>query len=724
MTTVIAGASTDGAQNRGPLAGLDVCEAAGLRVRPGGIRPRVGEPVWSFTDVEGLPVILRPSERRLDFSAIRDQRWRVVAEEFIFARLAPRHEAVRELANAFRYPLEIKTCQGRLKNLIEWFNWLTERGITSLGEVTQLHCQAYYLHRSDVRDRKGRILRPASQETRLAAVQAMQETSFYNDLFSTDRFDDGFVPWRGRSPFEVAGCKHRRANVTQPMRQEALQPWLGAALYIVETLGPHVLDLVGEARQEEAPALWASSETWESRLSTAIRTHIAEGVPLATLEVAETARRGREGWSDDDPLLNVSLNALAQKAGIAAFRHRWIPALRPQLEQAVSAVGVRPRWGRDAPMVARADGEGEVPWTEGVAGQLDLKFLVERVRTACIVVTALLTGMRASEMMEMPVDACVPPKDLGAGRMRYRLRTKLIKGQGIGGVWDEWVTVRQAHSAVQLAVGLRNPEDSSPCLFGRFSLTGRCASLRNWINSSEGRRLGLAPVPDDPITLQITRRTLAMELAHRPGGLLAAKIHLKHVSVVTTEGYAARPGGAQAGFLTDVAAEEQVRNENLTLAAFRDSQKGIMPTGAGARDLIEFFASVDAKLKEMEASAPGVKPGDQEVINLLSKRAKTLHLGIANYCWFIDPSKALCLALAGKQGADKPLVGMCDSARCPQATHHLSHRPVWAASAENKKVFIGNIGRGQPTEKARLQADLERDLRVLAEIDTATGRAA
>ncbi|ANP48574.1 hypothetical protein J2Z21_009817 [Streptomyces griseochromogenes] len=721
MTTVTTKAPAGSGPVRSPLFGLDVCEEAGLRVKPGGMRPRVGEPVWSFTGVEGLPVSLKPSERRLDFSRIRDPRWRVVAEEFIFARLAPGHEAVRELPQAFRYPIAIRTCLARLQNLAEWFNWLTEHGVTSLGEVTQLHCQAYYLHRSDVRDRKGRILRPAAPETRLAAVQAMQEPAFYGELFSTDRFADGFVPWPGRSPFEVAGCKPREANVTQPMRQDALQPWLAAALYVVETLGPHVLELVEAVRQEEAPTLWTSSERWQARLSTAIRAHIAEGVPLEALEDMEVTRRLLDGWSQDDPLLNVSLNALARKAGKKTFPHRWIPTLRPLMEQAVAAVGVRPRWGRDARAVSRADGGGEVPWTEGVEGILDLKFLVDRVRTACIVVVALLTGMRASELMEMPVDACAPPKDLGSGRMRYRLKTKLIKGQGPGGVWEEWVTVRQAYSAVQLAVGLRDPQDTSSRAFGRFTFNGRCASLRTWVNGPEGQRLGLAPIPNDPISLQITRRTLAMELAHRPGGLLAAKIHLKHVSVVTTEGYAARPGGAQAEFLSDVAAEEQVRNKDLTLEAFRDSQKGILPTGSGARDLIEFFASVDEKLKEMEASAPGVKPGDQEVINLLSRRAKTLHLGIANYCWFIDPSKALCLILAGTPGADKPLAGMCDSVRCPQATHHQSHRPVWAASAENKKVFMGGIGRGQPTEKSRLQADLNRDLRVLAEIDAANG---
>ncbi|MCX5008640.1 hypothetical protein OHB05_39555 [Streptomyces sp. NBC_00638] len=67
---------------------------------------------------------------------------------------------------------------------------------------------------------------------------------------------------------------------------------------------------------------------------------------------------------------------------------------------------------------------------------------------------------------------------------------------------------------------------------------------------------------------------------------------------------------------------------------------------------------------------------------------------------------------------------MCDSARCPQATHHGGHRPVWAASAESKKVFIATIGRAQRTEKARLGTELARDERVLAEIDALSGTGA
>jgi len=61
---------------------------------------------------------------------------------------------------------------------------------------------------------------------------------------------------------------------------------------------------------------------------------------------------------------------------------------------------------------------------------------------------------------------------------------------------------------------------------------------------------------------------------------------------------------------------------------------------------------------------------------------------------------------------------MCDSARCPQATHHPCHRPVWAGQATAIDVFIESprVAKG---EKARLVHERDRALRVVAEIDAA-----
>ncbi|MER5361572.1 hypothetical protein [Streptomyces sp. NPDC002785] len=172
--------------------------------------------------------------------------------------------------------------------------------------------------------------------------------------------------------------------------------------------------------------------------------------------------------------------------------------------------------------------------------------------------------------------------------------------------------------------------------------------------------------------------------------------------------------------MAEVNGHEQQRNLELVLAEFRNYQQGILPTGPGARSLTEFFASIDEKLDPAAAPAPRTQRSDRDVLNLLTKRAAVLHLGPANYCWFADPSRALCLKLAGTPAAaDRPLVGMCDSARCPQATHHPRHRPVWAEHADKTKIFIGQLGTARKTERTRLQADFDRARRARAAVTVA-----
>ena len=220
------------------------------------------------------------------------------------------------------------------------------------------------------------------------------------------------------------------------------------------------------------------------------------------------------------------------------------------------------------------------------------------------------------------------------------------------------------------------------------------------------------------------RRTVALEMAYRPGGVLAAKLHLKHIAAATTEGYAARPGGAQAELLAEVNKLEADHKLKLVLAEFRNYQQGILPAGPGARSLTEFFATIDTDPNTKATAAPKIQRNDRDILNLLSKRATALHLGPANYCWFTDPSRALCLKLGGTPTADRPMIGMCDSARCPQATHHQHHRPIWAEHAERTRTFLGQLGKTRTTERARLQTDYDRTVRVIISIDTAAGSSA
>src|SRR6266498_3146052 len=110
---------------------------------------------WDLAEVIGLPVQLRLSARRLDFTAIKEPRWQLVAKELMLALLAPRHPAVATLPRAYRTPLHLSTCHLRLGELTRWLNWLTGRGVTDLSQVSDAHCGAYLDHRRHARDDSG-----------------------------------------------------------------------------------------------------------------------------------------------------------------------------------------------------------------------------------------------------------------------------------------------------------------------------------------------------------------------------------------------------------------------------------------------------------------------------------------------------------------------------------------------------------------------------------------
>jgi integrase len=282
----------------------------------------------------------------------------------------------------------------------------------------------------------------------------------------------------------------------------------------------------------------------------------------------------------DDPLLPVSVDALAREAGYRqSLMTEWLPRLRPALEDALRKVGTEEPWARGAAMVDRADGNGTVPWTVPLSAK-HARDLHDYLRTAAILVTAAVSGMRKSELCELTAGCCLPPQEVLPGLARYRIAGKVIKGAPPGGAADEWVVTREVYDAVAVAAQLAGtgPEAGTP-LFGRFTFSLLFRTFRNWVNGPAGQRLGLAPIPDGQVNLRMLRRTLAVELAYGPGGLLAAKIHLKHVSVATTEGYAARPGGSQARFLAEVGKEQQQRNLAVIQAEYDNYSKGIMPAG-------------------------------------------------------------------------------------------------------------------------------------------------
>jgi hypothetical protein len=669
----------------GPSAvfvGADVCREAGLPLPDGCRRSLFEDDVWDFNEVIGLPVQLPICHRHLDFTSIRDLRWRLVAKELLLAMLAPRHPAVAPLPRAHRTALHLRSCVGRLDELTRFFQWLDKRSVASLETLDTHLCEAYLAHRRYVLDEHGAIVGEQSPGTRRAAAQAIVDLVNYRDLFTADRVAATLRPWGGATASAIAEMPSGRTeNKTQPVEDAVLQPMLAAALYLVDTLGPHAVQLVHAIRE---------ADQYSARRLRGLRKVGAK----SKVPAHEIGRVLGEYTDTCTPL--------------------------PMLEHwyALVEVGVDKPFGQDASHIPRADGQSVLPWTLSLH-RLEAVALVGIVRTAAIITTAAISGMRASELMELRIGCRRPPEEPVPSLVHYRIASKVVKGQPLGGTDDEWVVIGPVHRAIGLLEQLHEDPADGALLLGRFAFNIRYQWFKNWVSSDAGQRLGLAPIPDGPVKLRMLRRTLSLEMAYRPGGLLASKIHLKHIAVATTEGYASRPGGAQAELLSEVNKHESERNLQLVLEEFRNYQQGILPAGPGARSLTEFFASIDKKLDPAAASAPKIQRNDRDVLNLLTKRAKVLHLGPANYCWFTDPSRALCLKLAGTPTADRPLVGMCDSARCPQATHHPCHRPVWAEHAARTETFIGQLGTTRKTERTRLRADHDRALRMVAEIDAA-----
>ncbi|MDF6066763.1 site-specific integrase [Streptomyces sp. JH010] len=710
-----------------PFVGAQLCPLFGFALPPGRTGPYFDQDRWPFDAVIGLPAYLRPNQRALDFTPITHPEWRLTAKEYIAALMAPRHDAVRDLAHAERTVQTLTTCHGKLSELIRWFRWLTEQGITDLEQVTNYHCTAYVEFRGERLGNDGEVVAD-SASTRAVAMGAVIGLAQYRQLFSGQRFRDELRPFDGASAAAGSGrtAEVAGANKVQPLASEVQQPLLAAVLYMIQTLAPHILMEAESKRQRQAAdrSITATKHPSREAFQRNLERRVETGEPLELMSpLAEQGAQVRRLREESDPLGAVSLSALARECGTRQFRGDWLPLLRPDLERALALVGACAPYGRHPAEVERADGKGHVAWTEPLFS-MDLKFLVGYLATACGLAVAALAGMRHCELGELVVGCRQPPQEITPGLFRYRLTGKLIKGQPLGGVRDEWVVTREIYEAIEVAEQLLGP-DATPgtSLFHPVFCDTTYQNFRTWVNGPAGQRLGLAPIPEGAVTPRALRRTLAVEIAYRPGGLLAAKLHLKHLSVVTTEGYAARPGGAQAKFLAEINELEEERNIGILSDVYRDYQRGIMPSGPGARDLISLFASVDGRLSELSERAPHVIDNGDEVVAMLAARARTLHLGAANYCWFIDPAKALCLRLAGTPDADRPLAGMCDSARCPQATHHPCHRSVWAESRETAKVFIGSLSRRQKSERARLEVTVARAERVLAEIDQATAGA-
>ncbi|MBT2403671.1 MULTISPECIES: tyrosine-type recombinase/integrase [unclassified Streptomyces] len=697
-----------------PFTDLDILQAAGYRTRPGTRRPRFDQDTWDLTCVAEAPVSWPRSQQIVDFTQISNPIWRAVARTYLMGRLLPTHPAVCVLPQAYRTPLALQTLRHEVVRLTAWFNHLTDAGLTELKQIRQRHCDTYL---SAVSVGRTDPSKPVTPGTVAGFVLTAQALASYAPLLQ-DSYPTGFRPWGDRTASQVAGYQRPDINQTPAVPDDILRPLLAGASYLVHTIGPHLVKETARAREitDHRGGIRSSLRVEHHPLVIAeIERRIAAGIPAPRAAPAGISRRLTSGWDADDPLLTLAYTSFTKDFLSLSSTKRDLDRLRPHMEAWVAACGIENSWCRNASVVPRANDETPAPWALPM-NHFALDSTIFAVTSAAYYLTAALSGMRASELAEL-THGCRRCEDRTYGS-RHWLDSRRIKGEKFGGVPDSWVVIEDVHHAVAIAEALSNTDPGNLIFPGANNSSNRYTALRDWINGPFGQHLGLTKIPDGPVHPRALRRTLALAIAQRPHGLLAAKWHLKHVSVATTEGYTARPGGHQAAFLAEVQTAEEVEHTRLTVSAYHDYQEGTLPSGRGARGLIAAFQNVDRSLVGHDPG-PATVADDRRVEKLLKTKAKTLHIGVANYCWFTDPAKALCLTMAGTPNATEPLMGMCDSAHCPQATHHPQHRQAWADHAENTRaVFLGNPRLSAP-ERQRAQQTYERSMRIVESIDTA-----
>jgi hypothetical protein len=327
--------------------------------------------------------------------------------------------------------------------------------------------------------------------------------------------------------------------------------------------GPHAAELHRHIRDADlcsalkAEGLRYSSPTAITDIKAALAEYVATGTALPMAEDRDVARRLAAGWASDDPVLQVATGTLARRIGYFRVQPEWLSLLRGPLQDAAAKVGIEKPFGREAAEVATAGGSDSPAWTPALH-RSGAVAIVGVVRTAAIIVLA----MRASELMALRVGCRCPVEEPIPGLRRFRIASKLVKGQPLGGTDDEWIVVEPAYRAVELIEQLHDDPRGGELLLGRFAFRIRYMWFRAWVNSPAGSRIGLAPIPAGQVNLRKLRRTLSLEMAYRPGGVLATKIHLKHIAVAATEGYSSRPGGAQAELLTEVNRHEATETWN------------------------------------------------------------------------------------------------------------------------------------------------------------------
>ena len=687
---------------------------------------RFGEDVWDCSAVPDRPAWLPAHSCVVRFELITQARWRLAIKELICARLYPTHPAVvAAIPSRRRRPAPLGEAYVRVLLYKRWLDWLAAHGIASLGDVRQEHCDRYYITRA-------REIAPSALGPMV--ILPLRELADYGPVL-TDRYPESFRPWGHRRLCHITGLPTRRPNATPVIPQQVLDPLLAGALFYVETASGDILTAREEHRRLSAPDARDSGKPASpaenlERLAQTLDEYRRERRPLPLVRDLPPETVG-------DPLARVNLRVLARQARIGRLSRPTLSTeQRKLLLGALGDLDTAPGglrtpisevtpFGCDGPLA---------PWRDPIA-PWELRPLAARLAAACFCTIAALSGMRYSEIVEIR-PASIELLDDGLGVIRWRLRSKLVKGQRHGGRPESWHVIRPVVDAIKILERMHPNGPHDPLLTHdlcrtnprppgkptqRLNFGGLLRDLIAWQNNS-GARAGLPPIPDIdgrrwPLAPRQFRRTLAREIAFRPHGTIASKIQLKHVHAHVTEGYWGPAGESAQRFIDELDREQRAASEQRVRQRFAEWQRGLPIAGGAQHRLTQEFTVI---ARELDSFTGTVDEREQRLRKLLRKRAHALHFGVLNDCHFTDPSQARCLKNAA--GArDAPLIAACQPARCANASIHHDHLPGWRGVIAHADELLNDpvLARKVPRlERERIAQQRDEHAAVIAPLQT------
>lgn len=516
-----------------------------------------------------------------------------------------------------------------------------------LGYLKNLHGQAGA--------RRGRPLRKETKAARLFAVERVHAYAEYLD--PVDRISR--PTWLEVSHPPFAGTSYGTGTATVEIPEDVLFPLIFWAKTFIHDLAPDI-QCARERRRDLAACSPPKSKSYGAG--------------------AQAARAFLGEWTTSHGCLP---GFRVRSSGTVSLAVDYLVRIAsPECHPATLADIARKEFSHvptvdSAPMDTAIDGRvAGTRWTEAI-DFYDVEKLVNDLRTACLVVMLLGTGLRGQEALTLqsPNGCLVEEIDLPDGRRRYRVHGRLYKGvrgsedsQNLEGVPEFWETnefgAQAARLAVELASGnfvFSSDEQGLGSADTAMSTSRLNTRIRRFISRCNAmvddhpqwRHLRI-PQDAAPTSRQF-RRTVLSQIQDAPEGIYAAALQAKHAmgpSLILQQSGAYGDLGRTAG---DVRSARDDDAAKATIELADQLVRGGSISGDSVRRALEIVEGAGGALMRLGSKAEAERSARRNKSQIF-RSDKAL-----GWCVF-DPAKALCVK------ADLPDLGNCQMA-CTNLVH-------------------------------------------------------